>query len=302
MIRERLFDLHQFDGTGGAEGGDGGDAGHNSGEGAEVLYGKQAEPEAEAQASEDDDHDADGDEDEEQKRKTEFEKLIKGDYKDLYDEAVKDNINRRFKSVKESKEQIEKMNMALLPLYEKYGIDAGDVEGLENAIRSDMTLYADEADAMGMTPEQYAYAKQAEIEAMRANEELEKIRGAQEAQQAYQGWLVQGEELKNTYPDFDLAVEVQNEKFMGLLQANWSVADAYEAIHAKELITQGIGTAAEKVQKNVVNNIRARGMRPAENGTGNKPGVIVKKDPSQFDAKDLEEIRKRVANGEKIVF
>lgn len=299
MIRKRYFDLHQFDGTGGAEGGDGGDASHTE-SGTEVVYGKQAETEPEDDPEES--HDADGDEDEEQKRKAEFEKLIKGDYKDLYDEAVKDNINRRFKSVKESKEQIEKMNLALLPLYEKYGIDTGDVEGLENAIRSDMTLYADEAEAMGMTPEQYAYAKQAEIEAMRASEELEKIKGAQEAQQAYQGWLVQGEELKKTYPDFDLATEVQNERFMNLLQSNWSVADAYEAVHAKDLITRGIGTAAEKVQKNVVDNIRARGMRPAENGTGNKPGVIIKKDPSQFDEKDLEEIRRRVANGEKIVF
>lgn len=298
MIRKRYFDLHQFDGTGGAEGGNSGDASHESG--TEVVYGKQAEAEPENEPGES--HDADDDEDEEQKRKAEFEKLIKGDYKDLYDEAVKDNINRRFKSVKESKEQVERMNMALLPLYEKYGIDAGDVEGLENAIRSDMTLYADEAEAMGMTPEQYAFAKQAEIEAMRASEELEKIKGAQEAQQAYQGWLVQGEELKKTYPDFDLATEVQDERFMNLLQSNWSVADAYEAVHAKELITRGIGTAAEKVQKNVVDNIRARGMRPAENGTGNKPGVIIKKDPSQFDEKDLEEIRRRVANGEKIVF
>lgn len=301
MIRKKYFDLHQFDGTGGAgDGGNSGDASHESGTETEVLYGKQAEAETQEREPESG-HDADG-EDEEQERKAEFEKLIKGDYKDLYDEAVKENINRRFKSVKESKETVEKMNMALLPLYEKYGIDAGDVEGLENAIRSDMTLYADEADAMGMTPEQYAYAKQAEIEAMRANEELEKIRGAQEAQQAYQGWLVQGEELKKTYPDFDLAVEVQDERFMNLIQSNWSVADAYEAIHAKELITRGIGTAAEKAQKNVVDNIRSRGMRPAENGTGNKPGVIIKKDPSQFDAKDLEEIRRRVANGEKIVF
>ena len=89
---------------------------------------------------------------------------------------------------------------------------------------------------------------------------------------------------------------------MNLLRQDWSVTDAYVAIHAKELIARGIGTAAERAQKNVMDNIRARGMRPAENGTDSKAGVIIKKDPSQFDNKDLEEIRKRVANGEKIVF
>lgn len=197
---------------------------------------------------------------------------------------------------------MEQINTTLLPIYAKYGLDVGDVEGLDQAIRSDMTLYADEADAMGMTPEQFVFAKQAEIEAMRANEQLERVRGAQEAQKAYKGWLAEGEELKESYPDFELETEIQNDRFMTLLKQDWSVKDAYEAVHAKELIARGIGTAAEKVQKNVVDNIRARGMRPTENGTGNKAGVIVKKDPSQFDNKDLEEIRKRVANGEKIVF
>lgn len=293
----KYFDLHQFEGDAG--GGNSGDASHASGE--MVLYGKQAEPESQETEPEEG-HDAGDDKDEEQKRQAEFDRLIKGDFKDLYDKAVKDNIDRRFKSIRSSKEQIEQMNTTLLPIYAKYGLDVGDIEGLDQAIRSDMTLYADEANAMGMTPEQFVFAKKAEIEAMRANEQLEKVRGAQEAQRAYQGWLAEGEELKKSYPDFDLEAEIQDERFMNLLRQNWSVTDAYEAIHAKELITRGIGTAAERAQKNVVDNIRARGMRPAENGTGNKAGVIVKKDPSQFDNKDLEEIRRRVANGEKIVF
>lgn len=293
----KYFDLHQFEGDAG--GGNSGDASHVSGE--TVLYGKQAEPESQ-ETEPKESHDAGDEEDEEQKRQAEFDRLIKGDFKDLYDKAVKDNIDRRFKSIRSSKEQMEQMNTTLLPIYAKYGLDVGDIEGLDQAIRSDMTLYADEANAMGMTPEQFVFAKKAEIEAMRANEQLEKVRGAQEAQRAYQGWLAEGEELKKSYPDFDLEAEIQDERFMNLLRQNWSVTDAYEAIHAKELITRGIGTAAERAQKNVVDNIRARGMRPAENGTGNKAGVIVKKDPSQFDNKDLEEIRRRVANGEKIVF
>lgn len=296
MIKEKYFNLRQF----GEGGGDSGDASHDSGE-VQVVYGKQEESSVDTHEG-DNSHDADGEEDEQKKRKAEFEKLIKGEYKDLYDESVKSNIDRRFKNANQSRHDLERVNTALLPLYDKYGIDVGDVESLENAIQSDMTLYADEAEEMGLTPEQYAYIKQTQISERRATNELEQLRGSQEAQRMYQGWLSQGEELKAVYPEFDLATEVQNEKFMALLRQDWSVADAYEAIHAKELITRGIGTAAEAAQKNVVSNIRARGMRPSENGTGSKPGVIVKKDPSQFDNKDMEEIRRRVANGEKISF
>lgn len=296
-MQKKYFDLHQFEGEAG--GGNSGDASHEE-SGTTVLYGRQAE-EPHQETEPEDGHDA-GDDSEEQKRQAEFEKLIKGDFKDLYDKSVKDNIDRRFKNVRESKEQIDEINMTLRPIYDRYGIEPGDVRGLDYAIRNDMSLYADEANELGMSPEQFAYAKKAELEASRAQEELDRIRGAQEAQRTYQGWLSEGEELKASYPDFDLETEVQNEKFMNLLGQGWSVADAYEAVHVKELIARGIGTAAEKAQQNVVNNIRARGMRPSENGTGSKAGVIVKKDPSQFDNKDMEEIRRRVSNGEKIVF
>lgn len=297
-MKKRYFDLHQFEGEAG--GGNSGDASHGE-SGTTILYGKQAE-ELANETEPEDGHDAGDNESEEQKRQAEFEKLIKGDYKDLYDKSVKDNIDRRFKNVRESREQIDEINMTLRPIYERYGVELGDVKGLDYAIRNDMSLYADEASELGMTPEQFAYAKRAELEASRAQEELDRMRGAQEAQRTYQGWIAEGEELKQSYPDFDLEVEIQNERFMHLLSQDWTVADAYEAVHAKELIARGIGTAAEKAQQNVVNNIRARGMRPAENGTGSKAGVIVKKDPSQFDNKDMEEIRRRVANGEKIAF
>lgn len=297
-MKKILFNLHQFEG---AEGGESGDAGHEESGTEEVVYGRQEET-AEEYSEESHDADDTDDDDGEQERRKSFEELIKGDYKDLFDERVRENIDRRFKNVHDSKEELDRVSTSLLPLYERYGIDEGDWDGLEEAIRSDAMLFADEAEEMGLTPQQYMFAKNAELEAKRAQTELDRVKGAQEAQKAYQGWMREGEELKKTYPDFDLAQEVQNDKFMTLLKQDWNVADAYEAIHAKELITNGIGTAASVAQKNVVDSIRARGMRPSENGTGSKAGVIVKKDPSKFDEQDMVEIRKRVSNGEKIKF
>ena len=98
-MRKRYFDLHQFEGEAG--GGNSGDASHGE-SGTTILYGKQAE-ELANETEPEDGHDAGDDESEEQKRQAEFEKLIKGDYKDLYDKSVKDNIDRRFKNVRESR-------------------------------------------------------------------------------------------------------------------------------------------------------------------------------------------------------
>ena len=42
----------------------------------------------------------------EEKRRAEFEKLIKGEYKDLYEERIKSAINRRFRSHSEEKEDL----------------------------------------------------------------------------------------------------------------------------------------------------------------------------------------------------
>lgn len=289
-MKNYLFNLRQFDG----EGGNSGNAGQDSGN--SVVYGKQYEEHAESRDA--DDKDKGGGED----RQAAFDALIKGEYKDLYDASVRQNIERRFKNSRDNEEQLQRYNEALTPIYERYGIEAGKFDELATAIHNDESLYAEEAERRGMTPEQMLYLKQQENARAQAEDRLQRLEGAQKAQEDYNRWLQEGETLKEMYPDFNLADEVSNERFMHMLGAGWTVQEAYEAVHAHELIHNGIGTAAALAEQRVVNNIKARNSRPTENGLGGRPGVIVKKDPSKFDNNDIEEVIRQVKSGKTIIF
>ena len=77
---------------------------------------------------------------------------------------------------------------------------------------------------------------------------------------------------------------------------------AYEVAHL-DTIKGGIAQqTAAKTERAVVENIRAKGNRPAENGVGSGSGITVKNDVSKLSRQDRQEIARRVARGENIRF
>ena len=64
---------------------------------------------------------------------------------------------------------------------------------------------------------------------------------------------------------------------------------------------QAVNIAAQ-AQKQVVDNIRSRGSRPAENGTVSRSGFTYKSDVSKLSKEDRAEIARRAARGETITF
>ena len=60
-------------------------------------------------------------------RNAEFEKLIKGEYKDLYDARVQDTVQKRLKGQKETVDKFNALAPTLELLASKYGVDAGDI-------------------------------------------------------------------------------------------------------------------------------------------------------------------------------
>ena len=85
-------------------------------------------------------------------RNAEFEKLIKGEYKDLYDARVQDTIQKRLKSTKETVDKYNELAPTLDMLARKYGIsDASDIKALNKAIEEDDSYYEDEALEKGIT-------------------------------------------------------------------------------------------------------------------------------------------------------
>ena len=78
-------------------------------------------------------------------RNKEFEKLIKGEYKDLYDAKIQDTIQRRLKSTRETVEKYEALTPTLEMLAKKYGVDVADIKALNQAIEEDDSYYEEEA-------------------------------------------------------------------------------------------------------------------------------------------------------------
>lgn len=298
--------LRMFDGEGGAPTGEtqassGRTHQGESGE-IEVRYGKQPAEETSQQQSSDAGSDTPADPAEQQpaptpqdKRKA-FRELVTGEYKDIYAEDTQRIINRRFR---ETQEQISQTQPIIDMLMQRYNI-SGDLSALQNAIESDTAYWQEAADAAGMTAEAYRknLRDQRELSMFRAAEQNMLARRAE--QQQYAQWEREAEMLKGKVPGFDLASEVQNPQFMSMLRARVPLEHAYKALHHDEILETAIRTTVQDTEKRIVDNVRAKGARPAENGTAKQSAFVVKDDPSKFTKQDRAEIARKVKRGEKI--
>ena len=235
-------------------------------------------------------------------RNAEFEKLIKGEYKDLYDAKVQDTIQKRLKS---SKETVDKYN-ALTPTLEllagKYGVDATDIEALSKAIQEDNTFYEQEALEKGMSVKHLKEIKAMERENADLRAQMQEAQRQENGKKLYATWMQQAEEAQKVYPSFDMRAEMNNPKFVDLLKSNIDVRTAYEVLHKDEIIPAAMQFTAKTVEEKLAKKIASNGARPTENGMSSGSAAVVKSDVSQLSKADRAEIIRRVQRGEKIRF
>jgi hypothetical protein len=236
-------------------------------------------------------------------REAEFEKLIKGEYKDLYDARMQDTIQKRLKGQKETVDKYEALAPTLDTLAKKYGVDASDINALNKAIEEDDAYYEEEALEKGVTVEQLKQIRKME----RENAELKKLRDEKNAKEAAEkkvaGWMEESKQVKAIYPQFDLKGELQNPKFVDLLRVpGVDVRTAYELTHKDEIIAGAMQFTAKTVEKKIADKIAANGARPTENGLNSQSASLTKSDVSQLSKADILDIQRRVARGEKISF
>lgn len=235
-------------------------------------------------------------------RNAEFEKLIKGEYKDLYDARVQDTVQRRLKGSKETVDKYNALTPTLEILARKYGVDASDVSALNKAIEEDDTYFEDEALEKGITVEQLKSIRKMERENAELKRAMQEQNIKQNADKFYATMMNQADALKNVYPGFNIEAELQNPKFYDLIKNNVDVRTAYEVIHKDEIIPAAMQFTAKQVEQKLTNKIIAGGARPMENGISSQSSAVVKSDVSQLSKEDMAEINRRVARGERIVF
>ena len=243
-----------------------------------------------------------------EERRRAYDEFIKGEGKEFYAEDTQNIISKRHKDFKAMEEKMGKLQPFMDALSDKYNLAPDDLDGLMKAIQSDREFFSEAAAEAGMdNPETYRQYR----EAQRKSEAYEKVQKAQReaaeqaqkqsfVQQKIAAWQAEAEALRGKYPSFDFAGDMKNPQFASMLRSGVSVEAAYRALHHDEIVAGEVASAKAQTEKTLVDNIRAKGSRPVENGTSSASTFTYKSDPSKFTKADRAEIARRVARGEKI--
>ena len=291
-------------GTGSAQAGAAAEGGQNlpantqqdTGDLSKVIYGKQ--PQTEAGNSSSDAGDIKTTSNTLDEKRKAFQALVSGEYKDQFTEMTQGIINKRFKETKTLQEQLDAQQGLIDVLSARYGVS--DIQGITKAVNDDSAFWAEAAEANGMTVEQFKQFN----ELKRQNEQLLRAQNQQVTEAKVQAqiaqWTAEEQEMQAKYPNFSLSQELENPEFKRLLQAKVPMEHAYRVMHMDEIEGSIAAVTAAKTEQAVVNNIRARGSRPVENGTSAQSAFQVKADPGKWSKKDRKEVARRVSRGERI--
>lgn len=236
----------------------------------------------------------------------EFEKLIKGQYKQQYDARVQDTMRQRLKGKDSQIADLTTKHKAVEPILEllgrRYGVDTGDIAALSRAIEADDSYFESAAEEHGMSVDQYRKFRSIERENAELRKAVQDRKDREQADRLYAQWNTQAQEAKGMYPGLDLKTELQNPKFLDLLRSNIDVKTAYEVIHKDEIIPAAMHIAAKNVESKLAKKIASGGSRPVENGAGSGSAAVVKSDVSKLSRNDIDEVMRRVARGERVTF
>ncbi len=196
-----------------------------------------------------------------------FSRLIKGEYKEQFQDRFNREFGRRFKEMKRTEEELMVLKEALMPLMERFN----------------------EKDTLSLV-RRLIY----EMEEKDENKEREK----EFVKNQYDRWNEEATEMSDRYPGFDLRAELKNPEFRTGLKSGLPMASLYRGLHFDEL-SKGETDAAVKA---AVANIRSGNGRVRETGSENSASVKTKKSVEDLTGEEIDEILERVRRGEKISF
>lgn len=231
----------------------------------------------------------------------EWEGLIKGKYKSLFQRDTQNIVQKRFKNTDEIVKKFNEISPMLdLLAANKYNVKAGDIKALAAAIEADDDLYEQEALEEGTTPKELRQRKTLQRQNQDLMRELNQRKEADFARQQMDQWEQQAALARQTYPNLDLNTEAKNPQFRQLLQAGVDVGTAYMVIHKDDVLAGAMQHTAKKVEEKLTNKIIANGTRPSENGMASQSAAVTKSDPSLFTREERRALARRAASGERI--
>ena len=228
----------------------------------------------------------------------------KGRFAQLYGRDVQAAVNERFKNQADTQKALEEANSkldGLQPmldvLMKKAGVDS--VEKLRDTILNDESLYEEEAEAEGMTVEAYKTFKELE----RRNQQLEQSQKQQRINEHMANLSRQAEELKKTFPNFDLLEEMKDPTFLRLTSPNsgLTLEQVYYAVHHNDINPMIMQAGINKAKAQISQSIQANGTRPVEGAMTNSAAPNIGIDARSMTRAEREKLKERARRGEKIV-
>lgn len=234
----------------------------------------------------------------EEQRKADYKKF-KEQYKDLYGEDVKKQVDRRFAPMNRMQQQLDSQGRLMQVVAAKYGTDASDVDGMINAINADSAYYEEKALEAGMPVEKYKEFMNLQAQNKAMEEAQRRAENLRQEEQTWARWDAETEQCKNLYPDFDIRFEIENnENFAKMLGAGCDVITAYRVTHFDD-ITQGLITRSEQeTKKRVADTVRAGASRPVEGAAGSSPAAKSQMDIMGMSRAEFADLKKKVLSGE----
>lgn len=200
-----------------------------------------------------------------------YDELIKSeDYKEAHKEYMEKTINDRLKRYKGQEQSLKEAQALLNTIGTRYGLNSEDKDymaKLTEAINNDDYYYEKYAEENDMTPAEARKIVSLERRVKEAEAERQRI-AAEETQRAQFDTIRQNaSRTQSLYPGFDLATELQNPKFVGILSAtNGDTTAAYVAAHHNDIIKGVVANVAQQTQVATTNAIASGTKRPPENG------------------------------------
>lgn len=190
---------------------------------------------------------------------------------------------KRYAKQSEKAAYFDKLTPALTATAARLGIDPGDYDALAKAMTEDRTFVREKARAMGVSEEIAQTVVNAEI----MNAEFNRSKA--EAEKAERNAMFEQEEaqVRSIYKDFDLGESLKNQKFKAMVDAGFSMQEAYEAVHQKELTQLLVAQAVKEAEDRLTARTGAQGQRPKEGASAGAAGEGVSLDYSKMTDKEL---------------
>lgn len=226
--------------------------------------------------------------------KTSYADLIKSDeYKDEHKAYMDKAIGDRLKKYKGIEDDLGKHKALLDVVANKYGVNPDDenfLGVLAEKIEADDSYYENYAMEHDISTEEARRIVTMQRKAEQYDAQQEQQQKQEQMRQHFMLLRQNAEKTKARFPQFDLDVEMQDEKFRKLCAVNnGDTTAAYMACHYDEVINSQVQMASRQIQAQTAQAVAANKARPIENGISSSASSVVQQDFSKMNLKEIRQ-------------